>query len=234
VAKPRPSLLVALPSYDGRRYNAQAMASLLQIRNVDVRTYEVHGSLLALNCNRAWAEALNSRPTFFMMIHDDILPVEDNWISLMFQELLDRRASVLSVVSPIKTPDGLTSTAIETEDSWNPRRLSMTEVFERPETWTEDGLLLNTGLMLVNFTEPWVERVHFTINDQIIHRDGKWVPEAQPEDWNFSRMARERGARLYATRKVIIQHVGRAGYDNSMAWGSQLTDPLHAKQEVTA
>jgi GT2 family glycosyltransferase len=196
---------------------------------------EIHGSLLTLGFNRAWAAALNAGATFFMMIHDDILPVEDDWINTLFGELVANSASVVSVISPIKTPDGLTSTAVETDDPWNPRRLSMTEVFEKPETWTEPGLLLNTGLMLVDMRQDWVREMCFTMRDRIVRKpDGEYVAEVRPEDWEFSRAAREAGATLYATRKVVIQHIGRAGYDNSCAWGSQATDTVHAPQEISA
>lgn len=231
----RPLLFTALPSYDGRRFNARAMSEILQIRNMDVRCMEIHGSLLTLSFNRAWAAALNGGATFFLMLHDDIMPVSEDWIGELFGELAANRASVISVVSPIKTPDGLTSTAIETADPWNPRRLAMAEVFERPETWTEPGLLLNTGLMLVDFRQEWVRDAFFTMNDRLVRRPtGEYAAEVQPEDWNFSRMARAAGASLYATRKVVIQHIGRAGYDNSCVWGGELTDPQHAPQEVSA
>jgi GT2 family glycosyltransferase len=228
----RASLLVALPSYDGRRHNARAMADILQIRNLDVRTLELQSSLLTLGFNRAWATALNANPDFFLMLHEDICPVQDDWVQTMFMELATNKAGVLSVVSPIKTPDGLTSTALDT-DPWNPRRLTLADVFKRPETWTEPGLLLNTGLMLVDFRQPWVRGICFTINDRIVRKpDGSFAAEVQPEDWNFSRDAARAGARLYATRKVVIQHVGRAGYDNSCVWGEHATDP-DAPQEAT-
>lgn len=223
-------LFAALPSYDGRRCNAQALADLLQIRNLSVRTYQVQGSLLASNFNRAWAEALNWESDFFLMLHDDIVPVQDEWIQTMFEELTLNKASVLSVVSPIKNQDGLTSTAIETADLWHPRRLSMTEVMEKPLTWTEPGLLLNDGLMLVDFRQPWVRDVYFTINDRIVRRpDGRYANEVEPEDWFFSRRATAAGAKLFATRKVLIQHIGIAGYDNTCAWGEHKTDPEHTK-----
>ena len=227
-------MLVALPTYDGMRVNGRAMVDLIQIRNLDVRLLEIQNSLLAKGFNTAWCEALNWHADAFLMLHADIIPVSEAWPAVMFKELYDRGADVMSVISPIKTSHGLTSTAVETDDPWNPRRYSMTEVFEKPETFTEDGLLINTGLMLVDFRKPWVEDVHFTINDRIIKRDGQYMPESQPEDWNFSRQARSLGAKVYATRKVVIQHVGRAGYDNACAWGSQETDPIHSVVEEMA
>lgn len=226
--KAKPKLLVALPTYDGRRHNGNAMVDLALIRNLDVRLLQVHNSLLAMNFNKSWCEALNWGADAFMMLHADIVPVTDFWPAILFQELYDRKASVLSVVSPIKTPAGLTSTALETEDAWNPQRLSMAEVFEKPETFTDERLLINTGLMLVDMRQPWVhEFPGFTINDRILIKDGLRYPQVQPEDWNFSREAKRLGASLYATRKIVIQHVGEAGYDNSCAWGTQETDPMH-------
>jgi hypothetical protein len=230
-AKVRPRLVVGLPTYDGRRYNGKAMSEILGISNLDVRCIEIQNSLLALAFNQAWAAALNDNATFFLMLHEDIIPVTDQWVAVMFRELMDRRADVISVVSPIKTPDGLTSTAVETDDPWNPRRLTMTEVYERPETWTEEGLLLNTGLMLVDFRAPWVNDAYFTINDRIIRKPtGEYMAEVQPEDWNISRTARAAGAKLYATRKVTVLHVGRAGYDNSCPWGDKKIDPVYAEK----
>jgi hypothetical protein len=224
-------LFAALPSYDGRRVNGRALSDLLQIRNLEVRTYEVQGSLLAANFNRAWAQALNWQSDFFLMLHDDIVPLQDEWIQIMFAELTQHKASVLSVVSPIKNPDGLTSTAVEAADLWHPRRLAMTEVMQKPETWTEPGLLLNDGLMLVDFRQPWVHEAYFTINDRIVRRpDGQYEHEVEPEDWFFSRRAQAAGAKLFATRKVLIQHIGSAGYDNTCAWGEHATDPEHAQE----
>lgn len=211
------------------------MVELCGILNLNVRFFQVASSLLALGFNRAWAAALNAGAEFFLMIHEDVIPISDHWPAIMFNELTEHKASVLSVVSPIKTPDGLTSTALETNDIWNPRRLSLAEVFAREETWTEPGLLVNTGLLLVDMRADWAKDICFTIRDRIIrNQNGEWFAETQPEDWDFSRQARAAGATLFATRKVLIEHVGRASYDNSCAWGIQATDLAHAPQEMMA
>ena len=227
-----PSLFVALPSYDGRRHNATAMVDLCGIRNLRVRFQQRMSSLLALGFNQAWAEALNLQADFFLMLHEDVIPRTYQWPAVLFQEMGDHGADVVSVVSPIKTIHGITSTALETEDAWNPRRLTMTEIMERPETWTEPELLVNTGCMLVDMRKPWVHEMYFTINDRIILKDGEYIAEVQPEDWNFSRAAKAAGAKLIVTRKVAIDHVGRAAYTNDGVWGSETTDPV--PQEATA
>jgi len=220
----KPTLLCALPSYDGRRCNASAMVELCGIRNMNVRFMQIQSSLLALGFNKAWAAALDAEAEFFLLLHDDLLPVTDHWPAVLFDELTTNKASMLSVVSPIKTADGLTSTALETDDIWNPRRLSLAEVFARDETWTEPGLLVNTGLLLVDFRQDWVKGTCFTIRDRITVRDGQRVAEAQPEDWDLTRQARAAGASIFATRKVVVQHVGHASYDTGSVWGTQETD----------
>jgi hypothetical protein len=229
----RPTIFAALPTYDGRRRNAEAMCQLVGIKDAEVRYLESQSSLLAFGFNLLWVRALNERPDYFLMLHDDIAPLDHDWAVTLFREFQTTRASVLSAVVPIKTPEGLTSTALETEDPWHPKRLTMTEVFERPETWTEPGLLLNSGLMLVDFRQAWVEQVCFTIEDQIRRDDsGKWTAEVKSEDWNFSRQARALGASLYATRKIRAQHVGPAGYRNDRVWGTVATDPQFAQAEA--
>jgi hypothetical protein len=226
------SLLVALPSYDGRRQNARAMSEILSIANLDIVCRERMSSLLAHGFNQTWAEALNAQPDFFMMLHDDIIPLDGDWVQVLFEEFTRTNASILSVVSPIKSDEGTTSTAVETTDPWNPRRYTMTEIMEKPETWSEPGLLVNTGLMLVRFSEPWVNQIRFHIDERIIEKDGRYVAQCAPEDWNFSREAAALGARIFATRKIAIQHVGRAGYGNFEAWGTAKTDPVHDKELV--
>lgn len=205
------------------------MLDTFSIRNLHVRIREVASSLLANAFNQCWVAALNEGHTFFLMVHDDIVPLQPRWPAILFEEMAEHRASVLSAVSPIKTRHGLTSTAVETDDPWNPRRLSMAEVFERPETWTEPGLLINTGLMLVDMREAWTRYAYFTIHDRIVERDGLLRAEVQPEDWNFSRMAHAAGATVYATRKVRINHVGRHAFSNGEVWGDLETDTENTK-----
>ncbi len=170
---------------------------------------------------------------------------------------------------PIKSAAGLTSTAFELPDPtkrW--KRLTMNEVMGGPETFSEvwldekggihppfsmknhlDGevakvtrntkILLNTGMLLFDLREPWVNHVHFNISDEIVWINDKkevcapGAPGAIPtakstsEDWAFTKMAREcpalppeqRCQRIFATRAVPLQHVGQQRYPNYQAWG---------------
>lgn len=219
-------IFVALPTYDGTRHNA---ASLVELAQGERKTALAEGnvSLLAYNFNTFWADALNNRreTTHFLMLHSDVVPAP-GFLDVLVREMERVRADVLSVVIPIKSKEGLTSTAVETDDRFRPRRLTMHEVFEREESFTEDGLLVNTGLMLVDFRKPWVEKIQFTVNDAIRKKaDGTFEAVVEPEDWNFSRQVRTLGGALWATRKVQALHVGTTAYGNSNPWGTLKRDP---------
>lgn len=189
-------------------------------------TYSANSfSLLANNFNRLYCAALNLRSagmTHFAMLHDDILP-EHFWLDKLMDQMNETRADVLSVVSPIKTKQGLTSTALDT-DKYRPRRLTLKEIHkDYPETFTSDDLLLNTGCMLIDIRRPFADKVWFTIDDEIVCTEGRFEPLVVPEDWNFSRMAKAHGAKLFATRSVKIRHQGFNDFPNS-SWGTAETD----------
>lgn len=223
---PKVKVLAGLPTYDGMRWNANAIASM-HLRNID--TFEIQSSLLASAFNRCWVEALNKREsnpgvTHFLLLHADIVPLESDWFQQLWEEFEKNQCKVLSVAVPIKNELGITSTALETENLWHPRRLTVSEILDRSVTWTDPRLLVNTGMLLVDFRQPWVEKVCFTINDKIHKPNGKWVSEVESEDWNFSRQCRELGVDVWVTRRVAVQHMGRAFWRNDQRWGKPV-DP---------
>jgi hypothetical protein len=185
-------------------------------------------TLLTQGFNIAWAESLNVRDRgvpvkYFAMIHDDIEP-EPFWLDTLIEELESHGADACAAVVPIKHDKGCTSTAIATDDRWLPRRLTMHEVYDLPETFTaEDAggpLLLNTGLWVVKLTEWWAEKVCFRFENRIrIDSDGRHIAEALPEDWLNSYDLNDWGAKLIATRKVKLVHSGNSDYPNDRPWG---------------
>lgn len=206
------TVLAACPTYDGNRLNSGA---LLQLQGAGVTVMEVQMSLLARGFNESWCYAHNHQFTHFIMLHADIKPERPDWVKTLLQISLETEATVVSAVSPIKTPHKSTSTAIETEDPWNPRRLSLEEIAAKPLTWTEDGLLVNTGLMVVDLRQRLTRKLHFEINDRIIpDKSGKLVAESQPEDWNFSRQVRDAGGTVFATRAIPLGHWGTFVWPN--------------------
>lgn len=189
------------------------------------------GSLLAANFNRLWCNAHNMRRkgvpvAYFAMQHSDIGP-EDWWLDTLIEELEARQLDVLGVAAPIKDSKGVTSTALAHPDGDPFRvlcRLTTTEIAALPETFTSEDvghpLLLNTGLWVCRFDADWTRNVHFTINDEIVELpNGDLIPQVEPEDWFFSRLLHEQGARVGCTRKVKLTHRGEINFHNDRAWG---------------
>jgi hypothetical protein len=222
-------LLIANPTY-----NAPGAASLLaQISLVkrhpdwEFHHFEIGTSLLATTFNLLWCHMLNLREsvglTHFLMIHADVRPRGEEWFDTLLFEMEKNQGDVISAIIPIKDSRGVTSTAIDT-DPWCPVRLTLKQVHEQlPESWTTPGLLVNTGLLLVDVSKPWVEQICFTINDKIEKdKEGIWRAYAQPEDWNFSRQCRALGARVIATRAVTVEHFGIHKWQSGEVWGDNI------------
>lgn len=202
-------IVAGAPTYDGTRYNSM---TLIQLQALGVHVAEMRISLLARAFNECYSWALNQRAegvTHFLLLHADIVPhTPAQWLQEMSLLSARYKAGILSAVVPIKTHHGFTSTAIETEDPWNPRKLTRDEVSLKAGTWTEPGLLVNSGLMLVDLTQPWSDKVWFQIHDRILQGPDGFKAETQPEDWDFSRQVRAAGGSIYATRSIRVHHFG--------------------------
>ena len=191
-------------------------------------------------CNNLLANALNlydaGQATHFAMLHADI-SADEGWVDVLYDELRRLRADLVSAVVPIKDHRGVTSCGvIDPKNQWNPlKRFTMREVFELPETFDAAdagfpgyGLLHNDGCMLLDLANPLfrardeqgVLKASFDFPRQVIYRDGHYDVRAESEDWYFSRMLHELGARSYITRKAKLVHVGNQVFSNALPWGS--------------
>lgn len=198
-------------------------------------------TLLPFAFNQAWAGVLNLRDQgvnlrYFAMIHDDIAP-EPWWLDKLIGELERTGADAVSAVVPIKDEKGLTSTAVYTGDIWLPRRITMREAMELPETFSaEDAggpLLLNTGLWVADITKPWADEICFDFMNRIRRTStGERVAECVPEDWLNSHRMNELGCKLMATRVVNLNHEGNMDYPNDTAWGTWDTDHTFKKRHA--
>ena len=170
----------------------------------------VQSSLLTNGFNRLWCGALSIRKlesiTHFCMIHDDVA-CGPGWADVLLQEMDKYDADIMSVIIPIKDSRGLTSTGIDGEDEYSPRRLTIKECFDREETFTEDKIVVNTGLWICRMDRDWCDKVIFRQTDQIlVTADGHYIPRCMSEDWDFSRQVRKLGGRIYATRRIPVYH----------------------------
>lgn len=236
----KPLVLLAMPSYDGK-CSVGAASGFYQTPTrglCDVERAEGQSSFLTKTFNDLWCAALNRRAlgfTHFAMIHADIIP-QPGWLDVLLAELIRLDADVVSAVSPLKTPHGWTSTAIaiDDDDPWLRRRLAMKEVYDLPETFCAADvggpLLLNTALWVCRLDRPWCEQVCFDVFNRIVRdKDGLWHAEAISEDWLFSAALNRLGAKLYATRKVTLNHDGGKLYPTDHVWGTQERDEVFFK-----
>ena len=235
---PPANVYIGIPTYDGRVHkNLTNALQRAAMRRVSKTTSIITCSILPRAFNLLFAHALNERrngTTHFCLLHDDVVP-QPLWLDEMLGLMKKHQADVLSVVIPIKNEKGLTSTALDVgigdeDPHWRVKRLTLTEIYNNYEpTFTDEKLLVNTGLMLVDLSKPWVENVWFAFEDKIIPDPkvpGNFKAVGVSEDWFFSRRARELGAKLFATREVAVRHVGSADYSNASAWGSLGEDNL--------
>ena len=232
------SVLLGIP-HNGSVMYGTARALFRASRAHDVRIQDSCGSLLASTFNQLWCTALNAygrgEITHLAFLHSDIAP-QDGWIDILLDEMDRLDADLISVVSPIKDARGLTSTGVSKPgERWHPhRRFTMTEVMELPETFTAadagydgDVLLVNSGCWVADLRKPvfrqtypsGLARTHFTIRDRVVLDNGEWTSHVEPEDWYFSRELAELDAKVYATRKVRLEHYGYYGFPNYEAFG---------------
>lgn len=212
-----PKVLIATPTYDGRVCNARAIKDACDPRwpyeVVDYLT--VRSSLLCFARNSMWCEALNlhikNACTHIVFLDADVEPMVPNWLGFMLEEMSRTKAAVLGAVIPLKDDSDPreTSHAIY-KGGWEARRLNSEDLQCREDTWTEPGLLVSTGLMLIDLRLPW--SMHFTIKDQIVWKNDRFEPEVWPEDWNFCRDCHDRNLPVWATKIPIVHWDGGTAY----------------------
>jgi hypothetical protein len=205
-------------------------------------------SNMAHGFNRALCFALNMKlkgeATHFAMLHADTVP-DPWWLDTLYDEMVRTGAHWIAAISPIKDSHGTTSTAIGYTNRWNPwARITMHEAHALPETFSTEALgenadqlgfklLLNTGCMLIDLRPAYWDRVddhgelepHFEIRNRIVFVPGEgWQAQTETEDWMLSRILHGYGAKLVATRKVTVAHVGPIPFVSTHPWGEWQQD----------
>jgi hypothetical protein len=211
----------------------------------EVQVAGLSSSLLAMGFNALLCDALNRNEagegvTHMAMLHSDIA-ADGPWIDTLVRIAEERQADFVSVVNAIKDDRALTSTGVGMmEIPWKPfRRFTMRELVRWPETFDAADvgyagfvLLHNTGCWLADLRSPIFHqtdeegrlRAFFTINDQVVRRNGTWRAEVEPEDWFFSKRIHELGAKSCVTREVSTHHFGICDCDNQTERGTRETD----------
>ena len=225
-------VFIGVPSYDGRQ-GGWITTQILQFNDTKTRfDYSLEGSsALTYNFNALWRIVLNNRAyTHFIMWHEDIEPVDQDWIIKLLDLADQHEADILSVVSPIKSNAQETSTALARGKEFGDyQRVKIDDLENLPDVFGEPELsklfgwdkgrriiLTNTGLMCVRMNRRTVlETMCFDVNNWI-KRDkaGEFYHLFEPEDWKWARDAQDKGLKVLATKAIKLKHIGRMGYPN--------------------
>lgn len=228
-----PVVFVALPSRPG---DAISLALLTATHNAGsgFKLYDYRArpcSLLPLNFNLLWTEALNERAngiTHFCMMHADVAP-EPGWLAKLLAEQKRVGADVLSTVIALKDDRGLSSTGVMDWRTKRMKKFSLAEALALPPSFDAAAagypghcLLMNTGLWVCDFTKPWVEKICFRLHDTIVPMpDGTFRAQCVSEDWLWSVDCARLGLKTFATTAVKVNHQGAFNYPNFVPWGSR-------------
>lgn len=239
-ADARPRVALALPYYNELSPACARGFAHPTFGAVDITTVIESCTSSTPNAfNKAWLMALDARDRgdadYFVMLHSDIGP-QAGWIDILWREMSQHKADLISAISPIKDDSHRTSTAIGGPDPWFPRRFIKTVHHDiLPTTFGIDDiphapdevLLVNTGCMMLDMRRTWWgvptsggpggEGFAFEFRTRIAT-----VPEQQPdgtirrvriaqfapEDWLMSRHVAEHGGKVMATWAVELEHRG--------------------------
>ena len=204
---------IAIPCHNGDIKVGLSLA-LCQAASTNKVTIvpRVH-SALTRNFNELLCQAINEKFTHFCMVHSDVVPQGD-WLTQMHKDMAMTDADILSATIAIKG-SGSTSTGVfegESVNCYSMKDLMSVQVFADP------NIALNTGLMLIKLSDKFISSVidglHFRVIDNIRVRGGRLCAEGMSEDWDFSREARKRGLKLFATNNIKINHIGETNFLN--------------------
>lgn len=216
------NVFLAIPTHDGRVGQGIVNAVAYAMMSRQMSTYSIEGgSSLTCNFNNLYCRALNDRTkgvTHFLMLHEDVWPQPQDWLTKMLGIMERESADILSVVMRLKSNDGMTSTAIEEPLPGSPlgfkaRKLKLSEI--PASTFTDSMLLVNTGLMLIDMQHDWADKLHFEFRDSIARSpEGIYYPVSLAEDYGMSRMARKIGLKVFATTEIEALHCGGGKFGN--------------------
>lgn len=233
-------LLIAVPAYGG--LSLPTHVSLLHAHQHTADLYTAHftygqTSALPFNFNRLLQVAYQSDFTHFLMLHSDIGLKNPLWVPEMLKIQAEEGVPVLSATVAIKSAEGLTSVAVDTREHF-PRRLTLKEIHDGPETLTNEKckrlygsrLLINTGVMLwdLRVMRQHIPNLAFEFKDCWVNVTGQNGPSIEPsffpEDWLMSRKLDDLGIPYATTRALETIHIGNAEYPSGHAWGNWETD----------
>lgn len=201
-------------------------------------------SLLARGFNTLFCSAYKRDFDYFILLHSDIGVYSNipgtSWADILVNRLRQLEMASVSVVSPIKNEQGVTSTALQLHKN-NPygmRRITVKELEKLPPQCIlkedvcklfnvpqeEAGpLLINTGVLCMDLKNvDWfgLRWPGFHIEDCIAwNKQGVPDPYTTPEDWNLSRWLDRKKLSYCAISDLQINHLGSKSFTNFGNWG---------------
>jgi hypothetical protein len=239
-------IFLGIPQHGGTMSAATFSSALTaaSFRGHQVQFQVLGLSLLARNFNQLWINAWRNKFDFFVLHHSDIGVASDDvnmlgsWLDRIVERTESEKAAVTSIVSPIKSDAGHTSTGLDLvkDNPYTLRRITIKELQSLPDTFyradvcrlfgrdPEDAgaFLVNTGVMVMNLRDwDWRGWPGFQIDDKIGWKKDGSDCEAftEPEDWRLSRWLHERGWPYCAVKDFEISHVGQKIFPNCGNWG---------------
>lgn len=256
------NIFLAIPTYDGRLESGTSMVAFAApSQDHWIMPIAKPSSLLPGNCNTLYAWALNARERYklnwFAMLHADVIP-EPFYLDKMVAEAEKHGADLLSRAIPLKDDSGVTSTAISSgKDFGQFGRLTMKQLRHEsfPQTFDiyaccnalerlphplgvsnvpRHALLANTGCMIVRLDRPWSEELFFQNIDAIVRlEDGTFQARDLSEDWFFTRLAAEKGAKVMVTTILTINHRGATDFPGHKDWPNGIPNDCYERPTLT-
>jgi hypothetical protein len=226
-------VFLATPTYDGMLHSGCHAGIINASRQHDVQSMVVASSFLTHGFNLLWCHAIASGAKYWAMLHADIGP-ENYWLETMLEQLEASGADILSAVVPIKSREGVLSTALSEIGCEAHYRLRAADLEQLPVTFDgedlrrvtgQSGILcVNTGCWVCRLTDPWVKQISFRTHTAIRWDGDVATCEQIPEDWDFSHQCHTLGLKVMATRAIKTTHWG------AWSWSSKL---LGVKRDAT-
>lgn len=239
---PNPVVGIVMPHYGTAEVAAvMAVMSAPQHNKVNIAPiWARSSSLLPHTFNGLLCSALDARDhgiangdgddvvrlTHMVMLHSDIQPHALNWVDVLFSEMWKSGADLVSVVVPIKCATGETSTAVgKVSDPWYQHKLHFDDIDRLPITFGTEHvnggdpdkyLMVNTGCFIADLRRPWWNDFAFGFQTRVVKgADGRWSSEIRPEDWEMSRHLHLAGAKVMATSRLPVVHLGGGEWPNN-------------------
>jgi hypothetical protein len=204
-------VVIGMPTRDRMANLDAAHAFFFPSKKYETLPLVAAGCEIAGNRNALLCQALNKREEGFTrmaMIDYDVAPERDPpWLDTLMAEMSQVDADMISVACPLRFDGIRKHSNIAREAPTGVERYSMKEIFGLPPTFTSPELLCGAGLILVRIDRPWAEQLYFEQQSKIgKNARGEWGVQPFGEDFQFTKLVRSLGGKVFVTRKVQLYH----------------------------